>query len=140
MAKTSCAVGEVVGLGVVLAGNAADGKAKGAGEFAADPVQGIEAGTAAGILSAHLADDDVRIGIDAEGLRFAGEGALQRFEQGHVLGDVVVLPADPLGDESAAAVGILDHDSNAGGAGAAVGAAVDVGYEFTAGWLHDSHR
>jgi hypothetical protein len=130
VAEAGGGVGEFVGFGIVLAGNAADGELKGAGELAADPVERIEAGAAAGIFAAHLADDDVGIGIDAERLGFPVEGALERFEEGDVFGDIIVLPADPLGDESAAAGGVFDNDANAGRPRAAVGAAIDVGYQL----------
>src|ERR1035438_6190832 len=53
LAEAGCVVGEMVGLGVVLAGNAPDGKLQRASQLKADPVQRIQPRTAAGILSTH---------------------------------------------------------------------------------------
>ena len=122
----------MIGFGVALAGDALDGELEGAGELAANPVQGIEARAAAGVFAAHLADDDVGVGVDEEGAGFAGEGALQGFEQGGIFGDIVVLPADPLSDASAAAGGVFDDHADSRRPRAAVGAAVDVGDQLRA--------
>ncbi len=43
-----------------------------------------------------------------------GDGVLQGFEQGDVLGDVVVLVSNPLGDADGFAVGTFNDDANAG--------------------------
>ena len=49
--------GEMICLSVVLAAHVRDREDKRAGQFPADPVQGIEARAPAAILARHLADD-----------------------------------------------------------------------------------
>ena len=59
-------VGQMVGLGVVFAANVGYGEIEGAGQLAADPVQGIEARAATGVLAPHLFDHDLGIRIDVK--------------------------------------------------------------------------
>jgi len=122
--------GEAVGFGVVLAGDVGDGEIQGASEFAAGPVQGVEAGAAADVLSAHLADDDFGIGVDVEGLGFLSDGKLQGFHESDVLGYVVILMADPFGDADGATLAAIDDHSNTGWPWIAQGTTVHIGHEF----------
>jgi hypothetical protein len=55
---------------------------------------------------------------------------LQGFQQRHVFGDIVVLPANPLGDFDLVSCGISDDYPDAGRPGVAMGASVHVGYEL----------
>ena len=55
---------------------------------------------------------------------------LQSFHQSGVLGNVVVLVADPLGDAHRTASAATDHDSNARGPRIPQATAVHIGYEF----------
>ena len=66
----SVMAGATIGFGVALAGNVSDGEFEGTSQLAADPVQGIEARAAAGILAAHLADNYLRVGIDVQRFSF----------------------------------------------------------------------
>ena len=59
-----CGIRQVIGLGVALAGDVSDGELERARQLAADPVQGIEARAAAGVLALHLADDHLGVRID----------------------------------------------------------------------------
>jgi hypothetical protein len=122
------AIGKVVGFAVALPGNARDGKLQAPGQLAANPIQGIQPRTPARIFAAHLTDDHVGIRKNMQRMRFAGEGPLQSLHQGYVLGYIVVLPADPLGDADATSPGIFYDDADAGRAGASVGTAVHVRY------------
>ena len=121
------AIGQVVGFAVVLAGNAHDGEIEATRQFPADPVQGIKAWAAADIFTAHLANDDVGIGIHTEGAGVTGVSALQSFEKGGVFGDVIVLKSDPLADADAATFGAFDNHADARGARTAMGTAVYIG-------------
>ena len=57
------------------------------------------------------------------------QGTLQRLQQSHVLGDIIVLVSDPFGDSDGAIRGAVDYHSNARRAGIPERAAIDVGYE-----------
>ena len=57
----------MIGLGIVLAADVRDRKLKRAGQLLADPVKGIQAWTAAGVLALHLPDHHFRIGEDVQG-------------------------------------------------------------------------
>src|SRR5664279_4740336 len=103
-----------------------DGEVHGAGEFAAGPVQGIQAGAATGVLAGHLLYDDLGVGEDVEGAGVDGDGVLQGFQQGDVFGDVVVLAANGLGDANLFAAGLLDDHANAGRPRTTVGPAVNI--------------
>jgi hypothetical protein len=54
---------------------------------------------------------------------------LQRFQQGKVLGNIVVLAPDALGDSDGAVRGAVHHHSNTRRAGIPERAAIDVGHE-----------
>ncbi len=58
----------MVGLGVVFAANVGYGELEGAGQLAADPVEGIKAWAATGVLAPHLFDHDLGIRIDVKRL------------------------------------------------------------------------
>lgn len=119
----------MVGLGVVLAGDVGDGKGEGASQLAAGPMQRVEAGAAAGVLSAHLADDDFRIGVDVEGLSFQRYGALQSFHERHIFCYVVVLVADPFGDTDGTVFAAGDDHPNTRWPRISQGATVYIGHE-----------
>ncbi len=72
-------VGQTVGLGIVLAADVGDGKFERADQLLADPMQGIEARTAAGVLACHLSDYHFGIGIDVKCLGFQLQSTLQSF-------------------------------------------------------------
>src|SRR5579884_4215675 len=107
-------VGQAIGFSVKFATNVGNREFQTAGKLAAGPVQGIKARAAAGVDSSHLLDDDLRIGVDVQGAGFQKNCALKAFEQGEVLGNVVVLPADPLGNLEFAVANPTNDNSNAG--------------------------
>ena len=96
-------VGQAVGFGVSFARDVGDGKLQRTGQLATDPVQGIKAWAAAGVLAAHLPDDHLGVRINVQRLGFKRQGALQGFQQSDVFGDIIVLAADPPGDADGAA-------------------------------------
>ena len=113
-----------------LAGDVGDGEPEGASQLAAGPMQGIEAGAAADVLAAHLADYDFGIGINVQSFGFQRDGALQGFHERDVFGDVVILVADPFGDADGAAGAAVNDYSNTGGPRVSLGTTVHIGYEF----------
>jgi len=65
-----------------------------------------------------------------KGHRLEGQRTLQRFEQGHIFRDVIVLMADPLCDADGID-GSARHDHpNPGRPGVSQRAAIDVGHEI----------
>jgi hypothetical protein len=64
-----------------------------------------------------------------KGTRFPGQGALQSFQEGHILGHVVVLPADPLGNSDAASRRIFDDDPDTRRTRTPMRTAVHIGYQ-----------
>src|ERR1019366_6462054 len=103
-----------------------DGEVQGAGEFAAGPVQGIQAGTATGVLAGHLLYDDLGVGEYVKSPSVDRNRVLQGFQQGDVLGDVVVLAADGFGDPHLFAARLLDDNANAGRSRTAMGPAINI--------------
>ncbi len=63
-------VGQTVGFSIILAADVGDRKLKRAGQLLADPIKGIQAWTAAGVLALHLPDHHFRIGEDVQGGSF----------------------------------------------------------------------
>jgi|HubBroStandDraft_6_1064221.scaffolds.fasta_scaffold02686_12 hypothetical protein len=59
---------------------------------------------------------------------FQSEGVLESFEESQILGYVIVLTSDPLGDSDPAALGIINDDANTGRARIAQGPPVDVSH------------
>ena len=106
-----------------------DGKLEGTGQLAADPVQGVEARAAAGVLALHLANHHLGIGIDVQCPGLELLCTLQGLKQGDVFGDVVVLAADPARDADGAAIASLDHNPNARRPRVSQRTAIHVGYE-----------
>jgi hypothetical protein len=96
--EPSCVVGQVVGFGVEFAGDVRDGKIEATGQLAADPVQRVEARAAANVFSLHLPDYHLGVGVDVELSGFLRHGILQRFEQGNVFRDVIILASNPFRD------------------------------------------
>jgi hypothetical protein len=123
-------VGQTVGLRVVLTRDVRDRKAEGAGQFAACPMEGVEARTAANVLPTHLPDHDFRVRIDVKFRCVQGQGALQRFHESGVLSDVIVLVADPFCDSDLAALASVDHDPNTGWPRISQRAAIYVGHKI----------
>lgn len=119
---------QAVGLGIALAWDVRDGKFQGPGQLATGPVQGIEAGAAAGVFARHLPDHDLRIRIDVKLAGVHRDGALQGFHERDVLGDVVILAANPFRDADRAAGAAVDHHSNARRPGIPQAPAIDVGH------------
>ena len=93
-------------------------------------MEGVEAGTATGVLAGHLADYYLRVREDAQHFCFQAKRVLQGFQESDVLGDVVVLVADPLRDPDLLALGILDDDTDPRWSWTAMRAAVNVGNKF----------
>jgi len=122
--------GQAVGLGVIGAGDVGDGEIEGASQFAAGPVQGVEARAAADVLAAHLADDDFGIGVDVERLGLSSDCELQGFHEGDVFGDVVILVADPLGDADGTAFAAVDDHPDTRWPWIAQRTTVHIGHEF----------
>jgi hypothetical protein len=107
-----------------------DGEIDASGQLPAGPVQGMQAGAATVVLASHLLDDHFGIGINVQSLGVYRDGVLQSFEEGNVLGDVVVLVSDPLGDTDDFAVRSFNYDANSGWSGIPMGSAVDVRYQI----------
>ena|SRR5689334_18989051 len=122
-------VGQAIGFHVVFAADVCDGKTQRPCQLAASPVQRIKTGTAAGVLATHLLNDDFRIGKNVQDFGFQSESQLQSLEESYVLGNVVVLAADPLGNADLAAESVFEYDADARGPRIAVRTAVHVGYE-----------
>jgi hypothetical protein len=122
--------GQLISLGVVCSRNVRDGEIQGARQLAAGPMQGVEAGTATEVLASHLADDDLGIRVNVQGLGLQGDGALQGFHERDVFGDVVILVADPLGDADGATGAAVDHHPNTRWPWIAQGTTVYVGHKF----------
>lgn len=118
---------ELIGFAIVFAGNVRYREVQGTCEFAAGPVQGIEAWAATGVFAGHLAYYDLGVREDAQHFGLEREGMLQGFEQSYVFGDVVVLMSDPFGDPDLLALRILNDDANPRGARIAVRSAIHVG-------------
>jgi hypothetical protein len=93
----------MVRLVIVSPWNPNDGEVQRAREFATGPVQRIKTGTLAGIDAIHLANDHFGIGVNAKSLRIHRQGYLQGFEEGDVLGDIVIVVAYPSGNTELAA-------------------------------------
>jgi hypothetical protein len=105
-------VGQAVGLCVVFAADVGDGEVEGPCQLAADPVQGIEAGAAAGVFSGHLPDYYLGVGIDMELSGVQCHCTLQSFQQGNVFSHVVILAADPFCNSDGAALGAVHYHTN----------------------------
>lgn len=128
-ARPGNAIGKIVGLEVALPGNAGNRELQAPSQFATDPVQRIQSRTAASIFAAHLPHHHVGIRVNMKRTRSPSQGALQSFQQRYVLGHVVVLPADPLGNSDTASSRIFDDDPDTRRTRTPVGTAVHVGYQ-----------
>ena len=93
-------------------------------------MKGVKTRTAAGVLAAHLADDHFGIGINMQRFGVKRESALQGFHQRDVLGDVVILMANPFGDPDGAAGAAINDHPNAGRARVSLGSPIDISYQF----------
>jgi hypothetical protein len=63
-------------------------------------------------------------------LGLQGNGALESFQKGEVLGDIIVLTPDPLGDSDLTALGIVDDNANTGGPRIPQGSTIDVSHQI----------
>jgi hypothetical protein len=97
-------IGQAIRLGIVFTADVHDGKFQRAPQLLADPVEGIEAGTAAGILALHLPHHHFRIGKDMQRFRLEVHRVLQRFEQRGVLSHIVIMLPDPAGNLNLASI------------------------------------
>jgi hypothetical protein len=107
-----------------------DGEGQRAGQFAASPVQGVEAWAAANILPGHLPHHHFGIGIDVQFLRFESNGVLQSFHERGIFRDVVILVADPFGDAYRAGFAAVDNNSNARRPGISQATAIHVSHQL----------
>jgi len=107
-------VGQTVGFSVKFAPDVGDGELQRASKFSAGPVQRIEPWAVAGVDARHLLYDNFGIGVNVEGASFQENRALQSFQKGQVLGNVVILPANPLRDFEFAVANAADYDPNTG--------------------------
>ena len=124
------AIGEMVGFDVLFTRNPSNRKIQGFNQFLASPVERIETRALAAINTIHLVDDDFRIRENAQHLGIHGKRDLDGFEKCDVLGDIVVVVSNPLGDAELGSAGILDYDSNTGRSRISMGSAVDVSHQF----------
>src|SRR5204862_6826602 len=93
----------------------------------ADSMQRIEPRTTTGVLPLHLFDNDFGIGKNVECSSAKFQGTLECLKKCDVLGDIIVLVADPLLDFDRPTCRTVDHHSNAGRAGIHEGSAIDIG-------------
>jgi len=122
----SCRGRQAIGLNVALSPYVGNSEFERAGQFAANPIERIQALTAAAVGPQHLADDNLGIGIDVQLACFQIHGALQSFKQGKILGNVVVLVTDPFSDGDAPGFGTINDYANASRSRVAARAAVNV--------------
>ena len=121
---------QAVGFRIVFARYVRDRELQRSRQLPAGPVQRIEARTAAGVFAGHLPYHHLGIRINVKFTGSKGNCVLQGFHQGSILGDVVVLVADPLGDSDGAAGATVDHDANTRRPGISQATAIHVGHEF----------
>src|SRR5437899_1079394 len=93
------------------------GEVERTGQFAPGPMQRIKSRTATGVFRRHLLDHYFGIGKNVERSSAKFQGTLECLKKCDVLGDIIVLVADPLVDFDRPACRAVDHDSNAGRAG-----------------------
>ncbi len=110
---------QAIGFDVAFAADVGDGEFERAGQLSANPVQRIKALAAAVVVAQHLADNNFGIRINVQLAGFKLHCALQCFEQGQVLGNVIVLVADPFGNGDPAGFRTINNDTDAGWAGIA---------------------
>jgi hypothetical protein len=119
---------ECICLSVEFARHVRDGKIEGTAQFAASPMQRVEPGTPAKILSGHLPDHHLRVRVDVNRLRSEFQGVLKCFQQSEILGHIVVLAADPFGNFDLMSLRAVDYDSNARRPRIAQRATIDIGH------------
>jgi hypothetical protein len=122
-------VGQAVGLRIVFAADVRDREFQTPSQLATGPIERIEAGAATGIYPGHLFDHYFRIGIDVQFMSLEQHRTLQGFKKSRIFGDIVVLPADPLGDSERFMAGAINDHSNAGWPRISQRATIDVGHE-----------
>jgi hypothetical protein len=74
----SC-IRQPIGLGIFFPAHVRNTKSQSTRQLPASPMQGVKAGTTAGVLAAHLPDHDFRVRKNMQCLRLQREGALQSF-------------------------------------------------------------
>lgn len=93
-------------------------------------MQGIKPWAAAGVLAGHLLDHDFGVGKNMQGFRVKFYRVLQSFEQGDILGDIVVLMSDPFFDFNRSTRGAFNQNSNSRRTGIPLRSAINVGNEI----------
>jgi hypothetical protein len=107
-----------------------NGELEGARELSADPMEGIKTRTAAMVFAAHLPHYYLRIRENMERASLQTKGALESLEQSYVLGNIIILPPNPLRDSYGSARGPGEHDADTGWSGVPQRAAIDISYKI----------
>src|SRR5438067_8473435 len=108
-ACTDSVIGQMVRLIIMLSGNMSDAEVERSSQLAAGPVQGIQAGAAAGVLAVHLFYYQLGIGINPQRGRIQLNREVQGLEQCCVFGDVIILMSNPLCDPDDFTVRFYDN-------------------------------
>jgi len=77
-----------------------------------------------------LPDYNFGVRVDMKRFGLESQSTMQGFKQRNILGDIVILAADPSGDSDPAALGTVDHHPNAGRPRIPQRAAIHIGYEI----------
>ena len=120
---------EAVGFGIAGARDVGYGEVERTRQFSAGPIQGIEAGIAAGVFASHLLDDYFRIREYVQRFGAHFNGILQRLQKSCIFSDIIILMADPFPDLNFSVFGAFDHYPNTGRAWIPQRTAIDVSYE-----------
>ena len=121
---------QLIRFGIILPRHVRDGKTEGSSQFAASPMQRVEARTTADVLAAHLPNHNLRVRVNVQRLGLQRQCALQRLEQRHIFGNVVILVADPPRDADRAAGAAIDDHPDTRWPRIAQGTTVHIGHEF----------
>ena len=125
----SC-LSQFVRLGVIFPAHVGNGECQRPRQLPAGPVEGIEAWTAADILPGHLPNNDLRVRVNVEFSGLKPDRVLQRFHQGCILSNIVVLVTDPFGDADGTIRHALDHNPNTRRPRISQASAVYIGNQF----------
>ena len=128
-ACTDSVIGQMVRLIIMLSGNMSDAEVERSSQLAAGPVQGIQAGAAAGVLAGHLFYYQLGVGINAQRGRIQLNREVQGLEQRRIFGNVVILMANPFGDADGPTFAAIDHHPNARRPWIAQGTTVHISHE-----------
>lgn len=119
-------VRQTVSFLISMAWDVSDGKFQGPRQLPAGPVQGIKPRAAADVFTRHLFDYELRISKDVERSGLHLGSVLQRLQEGHILGYIVILMADPFGDLHQLPIRFFNNNSNARRPRTSVGTTVNV--------------